>query len=75
MKTFGKLILISLLIAIPVSHFLAQNWLENFSYKIELNPWIYIMSGVMLTVLTLLTISYQSIKAAIANPVDSFRDE
>ena len=52
-----------------------NNWLENFAYRIDLNFWIFVASGLLAMVLALLTVSSHAIKAAIANPVESLRYE
>ncbi|HVX26539.1 MAG TPA: FtsX-like permease family protein, partial [Parafilimonas sp.] len=74
-KDFLKLIFFSLLIAFPVSWWLMNNWLQSFAYRINITPWIFIVTGFLVIIITLLTISFQSIKAAIANPVKSLRTE
>jgi putative ABC transport system permease protein len=74
-KDFLKLIVISLLIAFPVSWYLMSNWLQGFAYKIDLNSGIFVVAGLATILVTLLTISYQSIKAGLANPVKSLRSE
>jgi len=72
---FLKLVLIALLIAVPVSWWAANQWLQSFAYRINLNAGIFLITGAMLVAITLLTISFQTIKAAIANPVKSLRSE
>ncbi len=52
-----------------------NNWLQNFAYRINMSVWIFIISGLAATVIALLSVSYQAIKAATANPVDSLRYE
>ena len=74
-KDFLKLILLSLLIAFPVSWWLMHNWLQSFAYRISITPVVFIIAGVSVVLVTLITISFQSIKAAIANPVKSLRME
>jgi len=74
-KDFLKLIVISLLIAFPVSWYLMSNWLQGFAYKIDLNSGIFVVAGLATILITVLTISYQSIKAGLANPVKSLRSE
>lgn len=74
-KDFVKLVLISLFIAIPAAHYFMNNWLENYQYRTELSWWIFAMAGLAALVITLLTVSFQSIKAALANPVKSLRAE
>jgi len=74
-KDFLKLITISLLIAFPVSWWLMNNWLQGFAYRISITPFVFVITGFSVALITLLTISFQSIKAAIANPVKSLRTE
>jgi len=74
-KDFLKLILISLVIAFPVSWYLMSNWLQSFASRVDLNAWVFIVAGLATILITLITVSYQSIKAALANPVKSLRSE
>lgn len=74
-KDFLKLVLIALFIAFPISWYLMSNWLQGFAYKINLNAGVFLTAGFATVLITLLTISYQSIKAALANPVKSLRSE
>jgi ABC-type antimicrobial peptide transport system permease subunit len=74
-KDFVLLIVISLLIATPVSYYFMHNWLQNYQYRSEITWWIFAVTGLGAMMLTLLTVSYQSIKAALANPVKSLRSE
>ncbi len=72
---FLKLILLSLLIACPVSWWLMDNWLLGFAYRIHITPVVFLIAGGSIMLITLFTIGFQSIKAAIANPVTSLRSE
>ncbi len=74
-KDFIVLIMISLAIVIPTAYFFMQNWLLNYQYRTEISAWVFIAVGFGALVITLLTVSFQSIKAAIANPVKSLRAE
>ncbi|MCL7988098.1 ABC transporter permease [Sphingobacterium sp. lm-10] len=74
-KPFLKVFVVANLVAIPIGYFLLKRWLENFAYQINLSPWPFIISAISLVVVMLITISIQSLQAAIANPVDSLRDE
>ncbi len=74
-KDFLKLILISLVIAFPVSWWMMHSWLQGFAYRISITPFVFIVTGASVMLITLFTISFQSIKAAIANPVKSLRTE
>jgi putative ABC transport system permease protein len=74
-KDFVLLVIISLLIAIPTSFYLMQNWLQSYLYRTEISWWVFAAAGLGALVITLLTVSFQAIKAAIANPVRSLRME
>ena len=74
-KDFVKLVLIALCIAFPASWWLMNSWLQGFAYRVHISAGIFFMAGVSIILITLFTISYQSIKAAIANPVKSLRTE
>ena len=74
-KDFGKTVLIAILISMPFSIYLSNAWLANFAFKIELQWWYFIGSGVTALLIAMLTVSFQSIKTALMNPVDSLRSE
>ncbi len=74
-KDFIVLILISLCIAVPTAYYFMYNWLLQFQYHTALSAWIFIAAGLGAILITLLTVSYQSIRAAMANPVTSLRSE
>jgi putative ABC transport system permease protein len=74
-KDFVLLVIISCLIASPIAFYFLQNWLDKYTYRITIGPGVFIISTVAALTITLLTISFQSIKAAIANPVKSLRSE
>ena len=74
-KDFLKLVFISLVIAIPLAWLAASKWLENYPYRITLNWWLFASAGILVILIALITVSFQSIKAAIANPVKSLRME
>ena len=74
-RDFVALIVISLCIATPVAYYFMYEWLQNFEYRTGLSWWIFASAGAGALVITLLTVSYQSIKAAMANPVESLRSE
>ena len=74
-KDFLKLVLIAFVIAVPIAWWGAHKWLDNFAYKTELSWWIFLIGGVVMALLALITISIQTIRAALANPVDSLRTE
>lgn len=74
-RDFLKLVLIAALIAFPVAWWAMNKWLQDFAYRINLSWWIFIAAGLLTIVIALATISFQAIRAAIANPVDSLRSE
>ncbi|HEY6975315.1 MAG TPA: ABC transporter permease [Chitinophagaceae bacterium] len=74
-KEFMLLMIISFVIATPLSYYFMHNWLQNYQYRTELSWWIFAAAGVGAMMITLLTVSFQSVKAAIANPVKSLRTE
>ncbi len=74
-KDFLRLIFISLAIALPASWWLMSNWLQGFAYRISITPYVFVIAGISVILITLFTISFQSIKAAMANPVKSLRTE
>ena len=74
-KDFLKPVLISVVIAFPVSWWLMIDWLKDYEYKINIHWWVFVLAGLMVLVIALATVSFQSIKAAVANPVKSLRTE
>ena len=74
-KDFLKLVGLSAVIAFPVAWFAMNKWLQDFAYRIDMPWWIFIVAGIMAAIIALVTISFQAIKAAVANPVKSLRSE
>jgi len=74
-KDFLKLVVIASVIAFPVAWFSMSKWLEDFAYRININWWVFILSAAAAVIIALLTISFQAVKAAMANPVKSLRTE
>ncbi|MDN5287821.1 MAG: Macrolide export ATP-binding/permease protein MacB [Mucilaginibacter sp.] len=74
-KDFIKLVLIAIVIAIPVASFTMNKWLEDFAYRINIGWYVFALAGLMAILIAFITISFQSIKAALANPVKSLRSE
>jgi len=70
-----KLIVIANLIAWPIAYYAINYWLEGFANRAEIGPWVFVLSGLIIFVTTVLTISYQSYRSATANPVDSIQQE
>lgn len=74
-KEFVLLVAISFLIAFPLAYYFMHNWLQNYEYRTDLSWWIFVVAGIGALLITLITVSFQAIKAAIANPVKSLRTE
>jgi len=74
-KDFLQLIIIASLIAFPAAWWAMQKWLQGYTYKTNISWWLFAASGLLTLIIALITISFQSIKAAIANPVKSLRTE
>jgi putative ABC transport system permease protein len=74
-KDFLQLVTISLLLAMPIAWYLMSSWLQKYQYRSTLSWWIFAVTALGALMITLLTVSYQSIKAALANPVKSLRSE
>ncbi|MCW8310699.1 ABC transporter permease [Sphingobacterium sp. InxBP1] len=72
---FIKLVAIAILISSPIAWWAMHKWLENFAYRIEIQWWMFAVAGLLAILIALLTVSSQAIKAALANPVDSLRNE
>ncbi|MDB5243033.1 MAG: hypothetical protein JWP57_3658, partial [Spirosoma sp.] len=74
-RDFIKLVLIALCIAVPLAWFGMKAWLNNYTYRIDISPWVFVVVGLSAILIALLTVSFQSIKAALMNPVNSLRNE
>ncbi|WP_257666706.1 ABC transporter permease [Parapedobacter tibetensis] len=74
-KDFVKLVLIAIVVALPIAWWAMNNWLANFAYHIDVKWWMFAVAGLAAMVIALLTVSWQAIRAAVANPADSLRDE
>ena len=74
-KDFLKLVGIAILVSLPIGWFVMNKWLEDFSYRIEIPWWVFVLAAFLAVGISILTVSYQSIKAAIANPIKSLRTE
>lgn len=74
-KDFLKLVLLSILIASPLAWWAMNEWLSEFTYKIPISLWIFVMAGAIALVIAFITVSFQAVKAAVANPVKSLRTE
>jgi putative ABC transport system permease protein len=74
-KDFIKLVLLSTVIASPIAWYFSQQWLQNYPYRINIHWWLFALSGMSAILIAITTISYHIIKAALANPVKSIRNE
>jgi putative ABC transport system permease protein len=69
------LVIISFVISIPIAYYYLHNWLQNYTYHTEITWWVFALAGSGALLITLLTVSYQAVRAAVANPVKSLRTE
>ena len=74
-KDFIKLVVIAIVIATPLAWYMMNKWLQDFAYKININFIVFLMAGLIAIAIALVTVSFQAIKAAVANPVKSLRTE
>ncbi|MEO6686139.1 MAG: FtsX-like permease family protein, partial [Dyadobacter sp.] len=74
-KDFFKLVIISIVLATPVAWYFMKKWLEDFTERIEIAWWIFAVAGLMAIIITFITVSFQSIKAALMNPVKSLKTD
>ncbi|MBN8787760.1 MAG: FtsX-like permease family protein, partial [Terrimonas sp.] len=74
-KDFVKLVLLAIVIATPIAWWAMTKWLQDFAYRIEVSWWMVALAALISIVIALITISFQSVKAAVVNPVKSLRTE
>jgi putative ABC transport system permease protein len=74
-KDFLILVALALFIAAPLAYFFMDKWLQDFAYRIDIQWWVFVLAGAVAVAVAFLTVSYQSVKAALANPVKSLRSE
>ncbi|RYF53231.1 MAG: FtsX-like permease family protein, partial [Cytophagaceae bacterium] len=74
-RDFLKLVLVAMVIASPIAWYAMNRWLQDFAYKIDIAWWVFALAGLLAVGIALLTVSFQSIKAALMNPVKSLRSE
>jgi ABC-type antimicrobial peptide transport system permease subunit len=74
-REFLALVLIAVMIASPIGYWVMNMWLQNFTYKIDVSWWVYVVAGSMVLFIALITVSFHAIRAAIANPVKTLRNE
>ncbi|HMS66848.1 MAG TPA: FtsX-like permease family protein, partial [Saprospiraceae bacterium] len=72
---FIVLVIISCIVSIPIAYYLMNNWLNQFDYRTDISLWVFVFASIGAILLTLITVSFQAIKAAVANPVKSLRTE
>ncbi len=74
-KDFVRLVILSFFIAAPIAWYFLNDWLQQYEYRTDISWWIFVLSGLGATIITLLTVSFQAIRAALMNPVKSLRSE
>ena len=74
-RDFLKLVSVAFVVAIPVTYFVMHRWLEGFAYRVAISWWVFLVAGLAALVIALLTVGYQSVKAARTNPVEALRYE
>ncbi|GHM99648.1 ABC transporter permease [Cytophagales bacterium WSM2-2] len=74
-RDFVLLVMLSCVLSIPLAYYLLDSWLQKYTYRIEISVWTFVSTCIVALVITLLTVSFQAIKAAVANPVNSLRSE
>ena len=74
-KDFLRLVILGIVIASPIAYWAMSKWLQDFAYRVDISWWIFALAGIVAIIIALLTVSYQAIRAAVANPVKSLRTE
>jgi len=74
-RDFTKWVLAANVIALPIAWYIASRWMQNYAYRISISWWVYLLSGSLALTIALLTVGYQSLRSALANPADSIRYE
>ena len=74
-KDFVVLVIISLAIVTPTAYYFMHRWLQNYQYRTEISWWVFALAGISAIIITIITVSFQSIRAAMANPVNSLKAE
>lgn len=74
-KDFMKLVMIAIILSSPIAWYLMNRWLQDFAFRIDISWWFFVAAGTMALVIALITVSFQAVKAAVANPVKSLRTE
>lgn len=74
-KDFLKLVAVSFLVATPIAWYLMHMWLQGYSYRVDISVWVFAIAAFMTTLISIITVSFQAVKAALTNPVKSLRSE
>jgi len=74
-KEFLYLVLTSLIIAVPLTWWVMNNWLQDFAYRISIHWWVFAFAGILAVLIALVTVGFQALKAAMASPVKSLHTE
>jgi putative ABC transport system permease protein len=74
-KSFVQLVLIAVVLASPIAWWVMNSWLQDFAYRVDIGAWVFAIAGIAAIAIAIITVSFQAIKAALANPVDSLRNE
>ncbi|MDO5970850.1 ABC transporter permease [Flavivirga aquimarina] len=74
-KDFVKLVMLACIIAIPIAYYGMRNWLNNYEYQTNISWWVFAIAGIGALIITLLTVSFQAIKAAVSNPIKNLKTE
>jgi putative ABC transport system permease protein len=74
-RDFARLVLIAIIVAAPIAYYLMSRWLENFAYRVNIGAGTFLFTAALALLIALLTVSYQAIRVALANPVESLRYE
>ena len=74
-REFLALVLIALIIGSPIGYWIMNKWLQNFTYRIDISWWVFVVAGALALGIALITVSFHAIRAAIANPVKALRSE
>lgn len=74
-RDFIYLVLLAIILATPFTWWMVQKWLQTFAYRVEISWWLFLAAGTTAVLIAILTVSFQSVKAALANPADSLRNE
>ena len=74
-KDYLALVLIAIVMASPIAYYAMNKWLQDFAYRINIQWWVFVLTGFLALLIAFITVSFQSVKAALANPVKSLRSE